>query len=172
SLIHTNWAAEFFLYAGLVVTAGQDHEAPLLYRLVEAFVEHHGRGVMKRLILDRGFLEGAEIGRCKKDYGIDVLIPVRKDMDVYQDALGLMRGNRMRFESYTHPAAKPPLDPKPLHVPAEILRREKKRQEKLDIAHWFHVWLETPDLFFDWLELRKASEDFRKLFGAGDGAEE
>ncbi len=44
-----------------------------------------------------------------------------------------------------------------------------KRQEKQEIAHWFHVWLETPDLFFDWLELRKASEDFRKLFGAGDG---
>ncbi len=40
-----------------------------------------------------------------------------------------------------------------------------KRQEKQEIAHWFHVWLETPDLFFDWLELRKSSEDFRKLFG-------
>lgn len=47
-----------------------------------------------------------------------------------------------------------------------------KRQEKQEIAHWFHVWLETPDLFFDWLELRKASEEFRKLFGVGDGAEE
>ena len=58
SLIHTNWATEFFLYAGLVVTAGQDHEAPLLYGLVEAFVQYHGRGVMKRLILDRGFLDG------------------------------------------------------------------------------------------------------------------
>ena len=33
SLIHTNRTAEFFLYAGLVITAGQDHECPLLYRL-------------------------------------------------------------------------------------------------------------------------------------------
>ncbi len=46
-----------------------------------------------------------------------------------------------------------------------------KRQEKQEIAHWFHVWLETPDLFFDWLELRKASEEFRKLFGAAEGTE-
>ena len=49
------------------LTAGQDHEAPVLYQLVEAFVEHHGHGVMKRLILDRGFLDGVQIGRCKKD---------------------------------------------------------------------------------------------------------
>ena len=81
---------------------------------------------MKRLILDRGFLDGEQIGRCKKDYGIDVLIPLKKNMDVYQDALGLMRGNRVRFEPYTHPAAKPPVDPKPRHVPAEIRRREKE----------------------------------------------
>ena len=46
-----------------------------------------------------------------------------------------------------------------------------KRAEKAEIATWFRVWLETPDLFFDWLELRKASEEFRRLFcseGAND----
>lgn len=40
-----------------------------------------------------------------------------------------------------------------------------KRAEKAEIAAWFRVWLETPDLFFDWLELRKASEEFQRLFG-------
>jgi hypothetical protein len=39
-----------------------------------------------------------------------------------------------------------------------------KRAEKREIATWFRIWLETPDLFFDWLELRKASEEFRRLF--------
>lgn len=39
-----------------------------------------------------------------------------------------------------------------------------KRREKLEIASWFRVWLETPDLFFDWLELRKGSEEFRRIF--------
>ena len=38
-----------------------------------------------------------------------------------------------------------------------------KRAEKAEIASWFRIWLETPDLFFDWLELRKASEEFRRL---------
>ena len=42
--------------------------------------------------------------------------------------------------------------------------RAGKRQEKREIAHWFHVWLETSDLFFDWLELRKQSEEFQRLF--------
>jgi hypothetical protein len=40
-----------------------------------------------------------------------------------------------------------------------------KRAEKREIATWFRIWLETPELFFDWLELRKASEEFRRLFG-------
>ncbi len=41
----------------------------------------------------------------------------------------------------------------------------EKRAEKREIATWFRIWLETPDLFFAWLELRKASEEFRRLFG-------
>jgi len=40
---------------------------------------------------------------------------------------------------------------------------EAKRREKEEIARWFQVWLETPDLFRDWLELRKASDEFRSL---------
>ena len=40
----------------------------------------------------------------------------------------------------------------------------RKRQEKQEIAQWFHVWLESTDLFFDWLELRKHSEEFRNRF--------
>jgi hypothetical protein len=39
----------------------------------------------------------------------------------------------------------------------------QKRAEKAEIATWFRIWLETPDLFFDWLDLRKASEEFRRL---------
>jgi len=45
----------------------------------------------------------------------------------------------------------------------------QKRREKQEIACWFQVWLETPDLFASWLELRKSSEEFQSLFGDGDG---
>ena len=38
-----------------------------------------------------------------------------------------------------------------------LLRRvaPDKRPEKAEILSWFRVWLETPDLFPTWLELRK-----------------
>lgn len=41
----------------------------------------------------------------------------------------------------------------------------EKRREKSEIARWFQVWLEVSDLFFDWLELRKQSEEFQEIFG-------
>jgi len=52
---------------------------------------------------------------------------------------------------------------------AEMIARNqkvdaKKRAEKEEIAHWFAIWLETPDAFFDWLEVRKQSPAFREQF--------
>ncbi len=47
----------------------------------------------------------------------------------------------------------------------------RKRQEKQEIARWFQVWLETPDLFADWLSLRKSSQEFRNMFGSADAEE-
>jgi hypothetical protein len=41
----------------------------------------------------------------------------------------------------------------------------RKREEKKEIAEWFRIWLETPDTFFDWLEVRKASPEFTEKFG-------
>jgi len=45
----------------------------------------------------------------------------------------------------------------------------EKRLEKKEIAGWFRVWLEISDLFFDWLELRKQSEEFQRTFVGQDG---
>lgn len=41
----------------------------------------------------------------------------------------------------------------------------RKRDEKREIAEWFRIWLETPEAFFEWLEVRKDSPDFREKFG-------
>jgi hypothetical protein len=38
-----------------------------------------------------------------------------------------------------------------------------KRAEQEEIAQWFTIWLQTPDLFAQWLELRKASPGFKAL---------
>src|SRR5262245_7538756 len=39
-----------------------------------------------------------------------------------------------------------------------------RRREQAEIAQWFTVWLQTPDLFTEWVRLRKASAEFKKLF--------
>jgi hypothetical protein len=41
----------------------------------------------------------------------------------------------------------------------------QKREEKREISEWFRIWLETPDAFFDWLEVRKMAPEFREKFG-------
>jgi hypothetical protein len=60
---------------------------------------------------------------------------------------------------------------------AEMIARNhkvdsQKRAEKEEIAHWFTIWLETPDAFFDWLEVRKQSPAFVKQFPQGTSGEE
>ena len=52
---------------------------------------------------------------------------------------------------------------------AEMIARNHKvdpqrRAEKEEIANWFRIWLETPDSFFNWVDLRKQSPDFRSRF--------
>jgi hypothetical protein len=41
---------------------------------------------------------------------------------------------------------------------------ERKRAEKAEIAEWFTVWLNQPELFEDWLYLRQSSKEFRARF--------
>jgi hypothetical protein len=129
SLIHTNRDGEFFLYAALEVTAGKDHESPILYRLVEQFVALHGKGVMKRLILDRGFLDGPAIGHCKQEWGIDVLIPAKGNMDIFQDVVGLAAAGKLSFDPWVRPT--PEVKPVPVHRPANVRKREEMRQRTL-----------------------------------------
>jgi hypothetical protein len=52
---------------------------------------------------------------------------------------------------------------------AEMIARNskvepQKRAEKTEIANWFRIWLETPDAFFDWLDVRKQSPEFQANF--------
>jgi hypothetical protein len=34
-----------------------------------------------------------------------------------------------------------------------------------EVAQWLSVWLQSPELFSDWLDLRRRSPEFRKKFG-------
>lgn len=48
---------------------------------------------------------------------------------------------------------------------------ERKRAEKTEMAEWFTIWLNQPEIFEDWLALRLASKDFRARFQEEEQAE-
>ena len=59
---------------------------------------------------------------------------------------------------------------------AEMIARNpkvepQKRAEKVEIANWFRIWLETPDAFFDWLDVRKQSPEFQSKFPQAEESE-
>ena len=135
SLLHTNETGDFFLYAGMQIVPGNAHECPVLWKMVDEFVSVMGKGVMKDLILDRGFLDGAAIAKVKTEYDIDVTIGVKRNMNVFEDALGLVNLPEVQWESYTRERSEPPVPfkrhysdaPRPEH----IVKREAARQRTL-----------------------------------------
>lgn len=125
SLLHLR--GEHYVYVGLRVVSGKSHEAPVLYQMVERFVQAVGLGVIKLLILDRGFIDGKNIGRCKQEWGLDVLIPMKRKMDIWTDAWAL--GQREPWQTVA--VAPPPAQPRVAGRPPRLARREAKRQVTL-----------------------------------------
>ena len=133
TLLHTNRGREFFYYVGVRIVPGRAHESPVLYEMVEEFVRGVGRGVMKLLIVDRGFLDGEAIGRCHNEHHVEVLIPLKKNMDLYADALGLAQSPQARWEEVPAPAL--PETPARSDRPEPVVRRELKRRKTLEERH-------------------------------------
>ena len=132
SLLHINRAKTLFLRIAMKIVPGNVHEGPVLYELVNEFVAAVGKGVIKRLLLDRGFIDRVNIGRCKREHKIDVLIPLKKNMDIYNDALGLLKLQGIKFTTVV--AKQTPLlkSSRGSSTPDYIRRRESKRQQKLN----------------------------------------
>ncbi len=130
SLIHINRQLDFFFVVAARVVSGRRHECPILYALVDEVVRAVGRDVIKVLIVDRGFIDGAQMGRLQQDYRIETILPVRANMDLHADALGLTRLRDFRWEPYVRPLPARPAEtatPKP----ARVVKREAKRQQTL-----------------------------------------
>ncbi len=41
---------------------------------------------------------------------------------------------------------------------------DKQREAAKEVSQWLMLWLQTPELFSDWLDLRRRSPEFRKKF--------
>ncbi|MBM4095081.1 MAG: transposase, partial [Planctomycetes bacterium] len=130
-LLHCDRAGERFVVAGLKVLRANQAEGPGLWELVDTFVAAVGRGVIKVLVVDRGFIDGPQIGRLKTEYGVDTVIPIRKNMDILQDVRGIVTLD-MPWEEY-RPSRRDPLKasrPKSAQHPT-VRKRERKRQKTL-----------------------------------------
>lgn len=127
-LLHSDESGERFVVVGVRVLRADQSEAPALWGLVDTFVETVGQGVMKTLILDRGFIDGPQIGRVKTEYHIDTVIPIRKNMNILEDVRGVVQLD-MPWEEY-QPHRREPLEPSRSKHPTAA-KREETRQKTL-----------------------------------------
>jgi Transposase DDE domain len=133
-LLHCDAAGERFVVVGVRVLRGDESEATALWPLVDTFLATVGPGVMKVLLLDRGFINGPQIGRLKQEHGIDTVIPIRSDMNLQEDVRGLMQPSTT-WEEYqpTRRALLPDVTAashgRPMHPTAQ--KRERTRQKTL-----------------------------------------
>ncbi len=130
TLLHVHPNELCFTYVGMRLVRGAAHEiAPFYDDLLPEAVSAMGRGTIKTLVVDRGFLDGARIGRCKKEDGIDVLIPLKSNMELLRDAQGLARDPDTQWVEYHPPRW---ASPTPTLPQDSVLRqREQTRRQTL-----------------------------------------
>jgi len=96
----------------------------------------------------------------EKKLGVKMTLRPRTETGVVRQSFSHGRSKQVVVEKVKRrsiggaPEAK--AEPAPVEAP--------KRAEKVEIANWFRIWLETPDAFFDWLDVRKQSPEFREKF--------
>lgn len=142
-LIHTNRRGEFFYFVAMHLGPGKDHENPILYDLLETFLQTVGRGVMKRLIVDRGFLDGPRIGHLKKTWKVDTVVALRSGMNVLEDARGLLRLGPVKWQNYS-PAPRELAEVGPLGVDVPPPPRQDRPPEKVVAFNHLTSWDACP----------------------------
>ena len=66
--------------------------------LINHVLRTQGRGFIKDLIMDMGFLDGTWLHDLKTTHDIDVFIPVRENMNILADAIGLAKYAQVPWE--------------------------------------------------------------------------
>jgi hypothetical protein len=79
------------LVVAATVVPIQERETRHTLALVRQAIDNLGPGVLRVLLLDRGFLDGADLWVLKHQWGIDVVVPSKDTMRVTADARGLCR---------------------------------------------------------------------------------
>jgi hypothetical protein len=99
-LLHWSRQDDYFMFAGGHLGPGDESGLKRGEHLVEHFVSEIGKGVIKRLIMDKEFIDGAMISRFKKIHGIDCLVPLKSNMHALLDALGISKIEKLNWMTY------------------------------------------------------------------------
>jgi len=128
NLVHTNRRQDYGVYAGVRMGPGKMAESPQLAPMVKDLDQALGKGHVKLVIHDRGFIDGATV-KTLKERGIDTLFPLKDNMLDWKDAQRLAQIDGRPWQVWRPPPRVPP--PIPIQRPEHLTRREKKRQETL-----------------------------------------
>jgi len=103
-LLHIGKDDRSFIFAGYQWGPGNTDELVHGRQMTGDFVDAVGKGVMKLLIVDKGFISGDFLTYVKRDLGSDVLIPLRSNMDALSDPLRIAESFNykwVRYNEYT-----------------------------------------------------------------------
>ena len=128
TLSHVTREKEYTLRCGTTVHPGKTAETPQVWPIVQRFVETVGQGVMKLLLYDRGLIDGKTVTRLKR-IDVDSLFPLKKGMDLWEDAKVLAHEDGEPWRRYDLPKPVPP--PPPKDRSEADAHREAKRQRTL-----------------------------------------
>ena len=73
------------------VVSINEHESKFTLALVRQAARNLGEGVLRVLLMDRGFLDGRDLWVLKHEMGIDFVVPSKDNMRVTADARGFCR---------------------------------------------------------------------------------
>jgi hypothetical protein len=84
------------------ITTANDADAPLLMAMVQQGLTNMGKGKIKVILADRGFIDGQQLYCLKYKMGIDFVIPAKKNMDVWKCMTGLRDEYKDNIEEWQY----------------------------------------------------------------------
>ena len=86
----------------IYITTANEADSPMLEKMVIQGERNLGKGKIKVVLADRGFIDGQQMYRLKYNMGIDFIIPAKKNMDIWSCMTGLRRANKNNIEEWEY----------------------------------------------------------------------
>ena len=90
--------ASYYIYAAAKLDSGCVNGLYEGKELVENFIENGG--YISTLLIDRGYLDGDVLSDFKRKYKINWIIPLKKNMGAYDEAVELLKDRNVKWDLY------------------------------------------------------------------------